>query len=415
MMNKRELELYIHIPFCARKCAYCDFLSFAVPESTYRDYMDKLIEEIYGQSPCFPDSCVTSIFLGGGTPSLMPAELIGELFAVLHSCFRIAEDAEITIEANPGTLTMEKLEVYREGGINRLSLGLQSADDLELKILGRIHTFDDFLKSYQRARQVGFSNISVDLMSALPGQDIHSWKNTLRKVLMLKPEHISAYSLIIEEGTPFYERYGGEGGIPLTEEETQKLRSSHQSRSILPGDYGNNHMELPPLPDEDTDRKMYEMTGELLAAQGYERYEISNYSRSGFACRHNIGYWTGVDYLGLGLGASSYISGYRYHNETSLKKYLSLDLKKAGAAACDIQELSLEDKMEEFMFLGLRMMKGVSGNEFLGRFGRNMWKLYGQAFDKLQAQGLIEIEAPWVRLSRRGIDVSNRVFQEFLL
>lgn len=174
-------------------------------------------------------------------------------------------------------------------------------------------------------------------------------------------------------------------------------------------------MELPPLPDEDTDRKMYEMTGELLAAQGYERYEISNYSRSGFACRHNIGYWTGVDYLGLGLGASSYISGYRYHNETSLKKYLSLDLKKAGAAACDIQELSLEDKMEEFMFLGLRMMKGVSGNEFLGRFGRNMWKLYGQAFDKLQAQGLIEIEAPWVRLSRRGIDVSNRVFQEFLL
>ena len=186
----------------------------------------------------------------------------------------------------------------------------------------------------------------------------------------------------------------------MTEEEKLKLRSSHQSRSILPGDYGNNHMELPPLPDEDTDRKMYEMTRELLAAQGYERYEISNYSRSGFACRHNIGYWTGVDYLGLGLGASSYISGYRYHNET---------------AACDIQELSLEDKMEEFMFLGLRMMKGVSGNEFLGRFGRNMWKLYGQAFDKLQAQGLIEIEAPWVRLSRRGIDVSNRVFQEFLL
>ena len=181
MMNKRELELYIHIPFCARKCAYCDFLSFAVPESTYRDYMDKLIEEIYGQSLCFPDSCVISIFLGGGTPSLLPADLIGELFAVLYGCFTIAEDAEITIEANPGTLTMEKLEVYRESGINRLSLGLQSADDMELKMLGRIHTFDDFLKSYQRARQVGFDNISVDLMSALPGQDLHSWKNTDRK------------------------------------------------------------------------------------------------------------------------------------------------------------------------------------------------------------------------------------------
>ena len=415
MMNKRELELYIHIPFCARKCAYCDFLSFAVPESTYRDYMDKLIEEIYGQSSCFPDSCVTSIFLGGGTPSLLPAGLIGELFSGLHNCFGIAADAELPIEANPGTLTMEKLEVYRESGINRLSLGLQSADDLELKILGRIHTFDDFLKSYQRARQVGFTNISVDLMSALPGQDIHSWKNTLRKVVMLKPEHISAYSLIIEEGTPFYERYGGEGGTPLTKEETQEISTRHHSRSILPGDCWNNHIELPPLPDEDTDRKMYEMTRALLATQGYERYEISNYSRSGFACRHNIGYWTGADYLGLGLGASSYISGYRYHNETSLKKYLSLDLREAGAAACEIQELSLEDKMEEFMFLGLRMMQGVSGNEFLGRFGRNMWKIYGQVLDKLQDQGLIEIEAPWVRLSRRGIDVSNRVFREFLL
>ena len=187
MMNRRPLELYIHIPFCARKCAYCDFLSFAVPERVYQDYMDKLIEEIYGQSLCFSDWSVTSIFLGGGTPSLLPPRFMEELFAVLHGCFSIEEDAEITIEANPGTLTMEKLEVYQESGINRLSLGLQSADDQELRVLGRIHTFDDFLKSYQRARQAGFSNISVDLMSALPGQDVHSWKNTLRKVVMLKP------------------------------------------------------------------------------------------------------------------------------------------------------------------------------------------------------------------------------------
>ena len=208
MMNKRELELYIHIPFCARKCAYCDFLSFAVPERTYRDYMDKLIEEIYGQSRCFLDSSVTSIFVGGGTPSILPPELVEELFAVIHECFSVAENAEITIESNPGTLTMEKLEVYRESKINRISLGLQSADDHELKFLGRIHTFDDFLKSYQRARQAGFNNISVDLMSALPGQNAHSWKNTLKKVIMLKPEHISAYSLMIEEGTLFYEWYG---------------------------------------------------------------------------------------------------------------------------------------------------------------------------------------------------------------
>lgn len=415
MMNKRELELYIHIPFCARKCAYCDFLSFAVPESTYRDYMDKLIEEIYGQSLCFPDSCVVSIFLGGGTPSLLPADLIGELFAVLHGCFTIAGDAEITIEANPGTLTMEKLEVYRESGINRLSLGLQSADDMELKMLGRIHTFDDFLKSYQRARQVGFDNINVDLMSALPGQDLHSWKNTLRKVMMLKPEHISAYSLIIEEGTPFYERYGRNGEPLVQEESASGRRDVCQARSILPGNCKNRYLELPPLPDEETDRRIYHMTRELLASQGYERYEISNYARPGMECRHNIGYWTGVDYLGLGLGSSSYIGGYRYHNETGLKKYLSLDLREAGAAAREIQELSLEEKMEEFMFLGLRMMQGVSGNEFLGRFGRNMWKLYDKAFGKLQNEGLIEIEVPWVRLTGRGIDVSNRVLSEFLL
>ncbi len=405
MMNKRELELYIHIPFCARKCAYCDFLSFAVPERTYRDYMDKLIEEIYGQSRCFLDSYVTSIFVGGGTPSILPPELVEELFAVIHECFSVAENAEITIESNPGTLTMEKLEVYRESKINRISLGLQSADDHELKFLGRIHTFDDFLKSYQRARQAGFNNISVDLMSALPGQNAHSWKNTLKKVIMLKPEHISAYSLMIEEGTLFYEWYGEEG-------ESGKI--DVPVRSILPGDGRNRRMELPPLPDEDTDREIYHLTGSILGAQGYGRYEISNYARPGYECRHNIGYWTGVDYLGLGLGASSYIGGFRYHNVTELREYLSLDLKVAGAEARDIKELTLEEKMEEFMFLGLRMMRGVSGNDFLGRFGRNMWKLYEPVFEKLEKWQLIEINPPWVRLTNHGIDISNRVFGEFL-
>ena len=207
-MNKRELELYIHIPFCARKCAYCDFLSFAAPERVYRDYMDKLLEEICGQGPNFQEYRVSTIFVGGGTPSILPADLIMELFATLSENFDISPDAEITMEANPGTLTMEKLEVYRQSGVNRLSIGLQSADDKELKYLGRIHSYDSFLKSFQRARQAGFKNINVDLMSALPGQDVHSWKNTLKKVMMLKPEHISAYSLIIEEGTPFYERFG---------------------------------------------------------------------------------------------------------------------------------------------------------------------------------------------------------------
>lgn len=392
-MNKKNLELYIHIPFCIRKCAYCDFLSFAAPERAYREYVDKLIEEIHGQSGNFAGYCVTTVFVGGGTPSVLPAFLIEELFAVLYQCFDIAEDAEITLEANPGTLTMEKLEVYRQSGINRLSLGLQSADDQELRYLGRIHSYDDFLKSYQRARQAGFDNINVDLMSALPGQTVHSWKTTLRKVMMLRPEHISAYSLIIEEGTPFYGRYG------------QAIPESGESAL----------WSLPNLPDEDTDREMYHLTREIMEAQGYGRYEISNYARPGYECRHNIGYWNGTEYLGLGLGASSYTFGFRYHNTADFKEYLSLDLYESGSAARDIQELSLEERMEEFMFLGLRMMQGVSGSEFLERFGQNMWNVYSTVLPKLQEQGLIEVNAPWVRLTELGIDVSNAVLCEFLL
>ena len=413
-MNKRELELYIHIPFCARKCSYCDFLSFAAPERVYREYMDKLIEEICGQGPNFQEYRVSTIFVGGGTPSILPADLIMELFATLSENFDIALDAEVTLEANPGTLTMEKLEVYRQSGINRLSIGLQSADDKELKYLGRIHSYDSFLKSYQRARQAGFKNINVDLMSALPGQDVHSWRTTLKKVMMLKPEHISAYSLIIEEGTPFFERFGEpeckKGLLSGGQQENSKkpeTASEVAARAAV--------MTLPDLPDEDTDREMYHLTKEMMAAQGYERYEISNYAKKGYECRHNTGYWTGVEYLGLGLGASSYTYGYRYHNTEDLQEYLSLNLYEGGAAARDIEELSLEDKMQEFMFVGLRMMKGVSGSEFLERFGLNMWNVYGDVLKKLEQQGLIEVEAPMVRLTERGIDVSNVVLSEFLI
>ena len=429
-MNKRELELYIHIPFCARKCAYCDFLSFAAPERVYRDYMDKLLEEICGQGPNFQEYRVSTIFVGGGTPSILPADLIMELFATLSENFDISPDAEITMEANPGTLTMEKLEVYRQSGVNRLSIGLQSADDKELKYLGRIHSYDSFLKSFQRARQAGFKNINVDLMSALPGQDVHSWKNTLKKVMMLKPEHISAYSLIIEEGTPFYERFGepqrkwGCGTqMAGTENAGMEAREAGADRgSAVPAPKTAAEvaaraavMTLPDLPDEDTDREMYHLTKEMMAAHGYERYEISNYAKEGYECHHNIGYWTGVEYLGLDLGASSYTYGYRYHNTENLQEYLSLNLYEGGAAARDIEELSLEDKMEEFMFVGLRMMNGVSGSEFLDRFGQNMWNVYGDALKKLEQQGLIEVDAPMVRLTELGIDVSNVVLSEFLL
>ena len=382
MKNKQALELYIHIPFCVRKCAYCDFLSFPATERAHETYVAKLIEEIYGQSAGFQDYCVTSIFLGGGTPSILSADLMRDLFEALYQCFDIAVDAEISIEANPGTLTMEKLHMYRTCGINRISIGLQSADDEELKALGRIHCYDDFLKSFQRARQAGFTNINVDLMSALPGQTVQSLKNTLRKVMMLKPEHISAYSLIIEEGTPFYDRY---------------------------------HADQSAFPDEEMDREMYHLTKEIMAAQGFERYEISNYAKPGYECRHNIGYWTGVDYLGLGLGASSYTHGFRYHNVTDIDEYLSLDLSEGGAAARDIQKMSEKEQIEEFMFLGLRMMKGVSGSEFFERFGLNLWSIYGEVFDRLAAQGLLEVRKPEVRLTELGIDVSNMVLSEFLL
>ncbi|MDO4268378.1 MAG: radical SAM family heme chaperone HemW [Eubacteriales bacterium] len=406
MNNKQELELYIHIPFCARKCAYCDFLSFAAPERAMGDYVEKLIEEIYGQAVNFQEYRVTTIFVGGGTPSILPAERMGEIFAAVFQCFDVAEDAEITVEANPGTLTMEKLEVYRESGVNRLSLGLQSADDRELKYLGRIHTYDDFLKSYQRARQAGFANINVDLMSALPGQDVHSWKTTLRKVMMLRPEHISAYSLIIEEGTPFYSRYG----------EGRRTGAQPELRTG-PGLLGSpmSLNSLPELPGEDVDREMYHLTKTLLAEHGYDRYEISNYARPGFACRHNIGYWTGVEYLGLGLGASSYVFRHRYRNTDDFMEYLSLDLRQAGAAARDIQELTVNERMEEFMFLGLRMMRGVSGSDFLARFGQNMWNVYGDVIEKLRRQGLLEVESPMIRLTELGIDVSNTVLSGFLL
>lgn len=380
-MNKKKLELYLHIPFCVRKCAYCDFLSFAAPERMYREYVDKLIEEIYGQSENFREYQVVSIFVGGGTPSLLPASLMEELFAVLHQCFDIEADAEITIEANPGTLTMEKLELYRQSGINRLSLGLQSADDQELNYLGRIHTYEDFLKSYQRARQAGFTNINVDLMSALPGQDLHSWKTTLRKVLMLKPEHISAYSLILEEGTPFFERY--EKGL------------------------------LEPA-SEELDREMYHWAVDYLAEQGYGQYEISNFARTGKESRHNCIYWRAEEYLGLGLGAHSYLAGERFHNPYSLRDYIAA-AGEVSRLKEEVQQITREDALAEFMFLGLRLTEGASFLRFRERFGTEMQTIYGKEISELINLGLLEETEKGIRLTRRGIDVSNVVFEKFLL
>lgn len=377
--------MYIHIPFCARKCAYCDFLSGPATANIQKRYVEQLVEEIYCQSAHYPGWKVISVYLGGGTPSLLEPKEISSVMEAVRSRFDVAEEAEVTIEVNPGTVNMEKLKAYLDGGINRISIGLQSTDDRELKSLGRIHTYDEFLKTYGRVRQAGFTNVNIDLMSALPGQTLASWNSTLKKTAMLKPEHISAYSLMIEEGTPFYDRY-------------------------------HAHPEL--LPGEDEEREMYYATKQFLREQGYERYEISNYAKQGQECRHNIGYWTGVEYLGLGLGASSYVRGTRFRNEANLENYLNLRIGEKETDSLlhqDVIRLSDKEKMEEFMFLGLRMIKGISTDEFMRRFKVDMWDVYGEVLNKLAGNQLIEIHGSVVRLSDFGIDISNYVLSEFLL
>ena len=404
MMNKKKLEIYVHIPFCAKKCAYCDFLSFPGNMRMRREYTDKLLEEIRIQSSFVREYQVDTIFLGGGTPSVLDVTDITATMGTLKEHYDIAPDAEITIEVNPGTVKMEGLVAYREAGINRVSMGLQSADDTELRYLGRIHTYDEFLKSFQRVRMAGFTNVNVDLISAIPGQTPESWRNTLKKTAMLKPEHISAYSLIVEEGTPFYDRYGGHV-------EMESYEMSPEERRRL--------MALPDLPDEDTEREMYYMTRNCLAEQGYERYEISNYARPGFECRHNVGYWTGTGYLGLGLGASSYLEGCRFHNTSDFQSYVSAhfddEAEFCQALRQDMEQLSVKSKMEEFMFLGLRLTRGVSVEGFITRFGQSIRNVYGGVIDKLEREGLLEHKNGYYHLTERGLDLSNYAMSLFLL
>ena len=404
MMNKKKLEIYVHIPFCAKKCAYCDFLSFPGNMRMRREYTDKLLEEIRIQSSFVREYQVDTIFLGGGTPSVLDVTDITAIMGTLKEHYDNAPDAEITIEVNPGTVKMEGLVAYREAGINRVSMGLQSADDTELRYLGRIHTYDEFLKSFQRVRMAGFTNVNVDLISAIPGQTPESWRNTLKKTAMLKPEHISAYSLIVEEGTPFYDRYGGHV-------EMESYEMSQEERRRL--------MALPDLPDEDTEREMYYMTRNCLAEQGYERYEISNYARPGFECRHNVGYWTGTGYLGLGLGASSYLEGCRFHNTSDFQSYVSAHLDDEAefcqALRQDMEQLSVKSKMEEFMFLGLRLTRGVSVEGFITRFGQSIRNVYGGVIDKLEREGMLEHKNGYYRLTERGLDLSNYAMSLFLL
>lgn len=370
--EKKELEIYIHIPFCVQKCAYCDFLSAPADAAVREQYIEALKEEICQQKSFGSEYKVLSIFIGGGTPSILEGSQIAGILKEIRNYFAVEAEAEITIECNPGTLSEDKLSCYKKSGINRLSLGLQSADNQELKLLGRIHTYEEFLEGFSLARKLGFGNLNVDLMSALPGQTRDSWQETLRRVTALNPEHISAYSLIIEEGTPFYERYKPGG------------REEYL------------------LPDEDMERQMYYDTGEILGAAGYERYEISNYAKPGFTCRHNLGYWERREYLGLGLGASSLIKGVRYHNHRKLSAYLKGDYTHE-----EVQKLTRREVQEETMFLGLRKTEGVLLTE-------ELLEVYKGTLQRLQKKGLLLWEGGRVRLTDLGIDVSNYALAEFL-
>lgn len=379
---KKELELYLHIPFCVSKCRYCDFLS-APSEEEYRQiYVERLCRRIRYWSDVIHNYGyeIVSIFVGGGTPSILTEAQITQIFEAVRESFPIREDAEITLEMNPGTDVKDKLPVYRKLGINRLSMGLQSADNEELKCLGRIHTYEDFRQVYQWAREAGFTNINVDLMSAIPGQTLESYEDTLRKVVDLKPEHISAYSLIIEEGTPFYERYG-EG----------------------------RHADE--LPDEDTERQMYVRTREILEGYGYHRYEISNYAKDGYECRHNLGYWDRKEYLGLGAGASSLMDHIRWKEPDYIGPSTGLVLEERE----DFTRLRRKDEMEEFMFLGLRKINGVSEQDFYKSFRVTMDEIYQDKIEELIKEGLLVREEDRIRLTDRGIDLSNYALSQFLL
>lgn len=416
--RKIPLELYIHIPFCARKCFYCDFLSFRALSKTHEAYIRQLLREIHALGPSCKHYQVATIFVGGGTPSVLEPELICQVLDAVRADFDVAPDAEISIEVNPGTLLHNKLTLYRQAGFNRLSIGLQSADNEELRNLGRIHSFEEFLKSFQSARMAGFQNINVDLMSGIPGQTTDSWKNTLKKVTMLKPEHISSYSLIIEEGTPYWDRYGKEEQNGEKERQERNLTLEKEDLGLIAEPAKLGKRSLPPLPDEDTENKMYHLTRQFLKEQGFARYEVSNYARPGFECRHNVGYWTGTEYLGLGLGSSSYMAGYRFCNERGLERYLKLDFEEGDwqeRLHPQIQRLTRQEKMEEFMFLGLRMTKGISEIDFISAFGVKLESVYGKVISQLIANGLLKREGTRLALTEWGMDVSNFVLSEFLL
>ena len=391
MNMRKEISLYIHIPFCERKCLYCDFLSFNAQKDLMDSYFEALSKEIQLSGKAYEDYRVTSVFFGGGTPSFPDHDKICGTLNQIKESFTMDENCEISIEANPASAIYDKLLTYRRAGFNRLSIGAQSLNDEELKRLGRLHDSKQFYETYENARKAGFGNINIDIMSALPGQSLESYMDTVGKVVELKPEHISAYSLIIEEGTPFYD------------------------------------MDLK-LPDEEEDRLMYHETKKYLAESGYHRYEISNYALGEqlddtYECFHNKAYWIRSNYLGLGLGASSMVENVRWSNIRNIKDYIAFMAEDSSFDRIreNAEKLTLEDRMEEFMFLGLRLVRGVDLHEFKALFKRTAEEVYAEVIYKYVEMGLLHryVEEKsgheYLCLTEKGLDVSNTVMADFLI
>lgn len=382
---KKNLQIYVHIPFCVQKCLYCDFLSFAAEERVQEDYVNALLEEIRHYGEKMTDYDVTTIYIGGGTPSYVNHVWIETVLAEIYENFSIKPNVEISIECNPGTLSSWKLGAYKSAGINRLSIGLQSANNEELKLLGRIHTYEDFLKSYEMARAAGFDNINVDLMSGLPKQNVTKFLETLYQIIKLRPEHISAYSLIIEKGTPFYDSY--------------KFDLVKQQAG----------MKTDFLPSEDEEYRIYKATQEVLKQNGFVQYETSNYAQKGYECRHNIGYWTRENYLGVGLGAASLIENVRYTNTSNIDTYMQ------GEWVAVEEPIMRKAQMEEFMFLGLRMNEGVSREDFENNFNISIEAIYREPLEELKRKELLVARAGRIFLTDKGRDLSNYCLAKFLL
>lgn len=375
---KKDIGVYIHIPFCKSKCYYCDFVSFSNKDKLIEEYINSVIEEI--ESIDFSRYNIETIYIGGGTPSILDSAYIGKILEKLK--LYVVNNPEITIELNPGTVNKEKLEKYKSFGINRMSIGLQSTDDILLKQIGRIHTYGEFLEVYENARQLGFENINIDLMLGLPNQSLAVLEKSVRKVIDLIPEHISIYSLIIEENTKLYDM--------VSSEEVN-------------------------LPEEEMERKMYWRIKELLEENGYMHYEISNFAKKGYKSRHNSDCWEQKEYIGIGASAHSYVENVRYSNTNNLKEYINNIKNKEFAKNIIIHERqSKEETEKEYMILGLRKIEGISIKKYKNKFGENPIFEYKHKLNKLIKNNLIEIDGDYIRLTNKGLDFANIVWSEFV-